>query len=442
MSPGIALLISLILLVLNGFFVAAEFGLLAARKTRLEGLAAEGSVAARVALEGLSELTTLLAGAQLGITMCSLGIGIFAESALARLIEGPLHTFGVSNALIHPIAFVVALLITVFFHMVVGEMLAKSLALVNPERTTLLVARPFMWMIRLFRPVVVAMNRLANACVRAVGVTPADGTSETVGPAELVVMVNQSAEQGLLNPFESRLLDRTIRLQGLVAHQVMTPRRDMVWASPNATPAEIEVVSRETGRSRIVLVDDDEPVGLVHIKDILLLDPSLANDPIPPAIIRTCLTVVSTAPASQVMKQLRDNAIHVAIVIDEFGAIEGLVTLEDTIEELVGEFFDETDERPVIQEGEIPANWRIDELAARRGIYLPEGRYETVAGYVLDRTQMIPEAGTKLAIENVGMGESVQPAIMEVIDVHDHRVVTVAIHLVNPATSPEHLPGT
>lgn len=437
MSVGLALLISLILLILNGFFVAAEFGLLAARKSRLEGLAAEGSIAARSALEGLSELTTLLAGAQLGITMCSLGIGIFAESAFARLIEPPLADLGMSGALAHPIAFVLALLITVFLHMVVGEMLAKSLALVNPERTTLLVARPFMWMIRLFRPVVVAMNVMANACVRAVGVKPADATSETVGPAELVVMVNQSAEQGLLTPFESRLLDRTIRLQGLVAHQVMTPRRDMVWAAPTATPAEIEAISRETGRSRIMLVDDDEPVGLVHIKDVLLLDPELADEPIPQAVIRPCLTVVSTAPASQVMRQLRDNAIHVAIVIDEFGAIEGLVTLEDTIEELVGEFFDETDERPVIEAGEIPAIWRIDELAARRGIYLPEGRYETVAGYVLDRVQMIPEVGTKLPIANVGKGDDVQPAIMEVIAVEDHRVVTVAIHLADPPPAGE-----
>lgn len=437
MSPAIALSISFVLLILNGFFVAAEFGLLAARRSRLEGLAATGSVPARMALEGLNELTVLLAGAQLGITMCSLGIGIFAESAFAGLIEGPLERLGVQHNLVHPIAFVIALIITVFLHMVVGEMLAKSLALVNPERTALIVARPFMWMVRIFRPLVVAMNYLANLCVRAVGVKPAGSTNETVGPAELVVMVNQSAEQGLLTPFQSRLLDRTIRLQGLVAHQVMTPRRDMVWARPLATPAEIQAISKETGRSRIMLIDDDNPVGLVHIKDVLLLPEALANDPIPESIIRNCLTVVPTAPVSQVMKQLRDNAIHVAIVIDEFGAIEGLVTLEDTIEELVGEFFDETDERPVVQEGEIPANWRIDELAIRRGIHLPVGRYETVAGYVLDRTQVIPDVGTRLHIDDVGRSERPQPAIMDVIDVADHRVVTVAIRLVDPPVDEE-----
>ncbi|WP_336250026.1 hemolysin family protein [Stomatohabitans albus] len=435
MSAGIALLVSLVLLILNGFFVAAEFGLLAARRARLEVLATNGSVAARVALEGLNELTTLLAGAQLGITMCSLGIGIFAESAFAGLIEGPLHQIGIQDGLIHPIAFVFALSITSFLHMVVGEMLAKSLALVNPERTTLVVARPFMWMIRLFRPVVGTMNYLANLCVRAVGVKPTGATNESVGPAELVVMVNQSAQQGLLSPFESRLLDRTIRLQGLVAHQVMTPRRDMVWAHPSATPREIEQLSTETGRSRVLLLDEDNPVGLVHIKDVLLLPESLADEPLPPALIRECLTVVATAPVSQVMKQLRDRAIHVAIVIDEFGAIEGLVTLEDTIEELVGEFFDETDERPVEEEGEIPAQWRIDELAVRRGIHLPEGRYETVAGYVLDQTQEIPAVGTTIQIDNVGTGDVIQPAIMEVIEVQDHRVVTVAIQLLEAYSS-------
>lgn len=430
MNPTIALIVSLILLVLNGFFVAAEFGLLAARRSKLEGLAADGSISARVAIEGLNELTILLAGAQLGITMCSLGIGIFAEPALAHLVSIPLSNLGVPASAIHPMAFILALLITVFFHMVIGEMMAKSLALVNPERTTLLVARPFMVMIRLFRPLVVLMNYLANACVKAVGVEPIGGTTETVGPAELVVMVNQSAEQGLLTPFESRLLDRTIRLQGLVAHQVMTPRREMVWLPSTATPAEIARLSAETGRSRIVLIDDDAPVGLVHIKDVLLLPEEVIDQPIPASIIRESLTVVSTAPVAQVMQQLRDHAIHIAMVIDEFGAIEGLVTLEDTLEELVGEFFDETDERPVIEEGEIPAHWRIDELATRRGIYLPDGRYETVAGYVLDQVQAIPEVGTRLVITNVGQGEAIQPAVLDVIEVKDHRVVTVAIHLV------------
>lgn len=430
MNPTIALIVSLILLVLNGFFVAAEFGLLAARRSKLEGLAADGSISARVAIEGLNELTILLAGAQLGITMCSLGIGIFAEPALAHLVSTPLSNLGVPASAIHPMAFILALLITVFFHMVIGEMMAKSLALVNPERTTLLVARPFMVMIRLFRPLVVLMNYLANACVKAVGVEPIGGTTETVGPAELVVMVNQSAEQGLLTPFESRLLDRTIRLQGLVAHQVMTPRREMVWLPSTATPAEIARLSAETGRSRIVLIDDDAPVGLVHIKDVLLLPEEVIDQPIPASIIRESLTVVSTAPVAQVMQQLRDHAIHIAMVIDEFGAIEGLVTLEDTLEELVGEFFDETDERPVIEEGEIPAHWRIDELATRRGIYLPDGRYETVAGYVLDQVQAIPEVGTRLVITNVGQGEAIQPAVLDVIEVKDHRVVTVAIHLV------------
>ena len=226
------------LLALNGFFVAAEFSLLASRRSRIEQLAAEGDKRAKHALAGLRELTLMLAGAQLGITMCSLGLGAVAEPAVARIIEGALgELFTLSDTARHIIAFTIALSIVVFLHMVVGEMAPKSWAIAHPENSSLLLARPFRMFARIVRPIIRLLNWMANVAVRMVGVEPQDERAMAHSPSELLLLIDESAGRGGIEADEHQLLARSLELSGLTAADAMTPRRDIVAVPAESTAA-------------------------------------------------------------------------------------------------------------------------------------------------------------------------------------------------------------
>lgn len=409
MSTPLAIAAAVGLLGANGFFVAAEFALLAARRSRIEQLAAEGDRRARQARAGLSELSLMLAGAQLGITMCSLGLGIIAEPAVARLIESGIAGLGIGlpSGTSHAIAFVVALTIVVFLHMVVGEMAPKSWAISHPERSALTLARPFRAFAVVFRPVIWFLNRSANLVVRAAGVQPQDELAMAHSSADLILLLNEAADEGSLEHHEHELLSRSIELSGLVATAAMTPRPSVV-AVDRATPlVEVEQVAVRTGRSRIVVYDGDldHPVGVVHVRDLL------TNDGVPHATVAGDLAApVMVTPDHLALEELflhmRDQRRHLALVVDEHGVVLGLITMEDVLEELIGEFEDEsdTDETKVQRRAdgtyELDGSLRPDELEASTGVRLPDGQWDTVAGFLTTELGRVPSPGDRVQISD------------------------------------------
>ncbi|HEX2239712.1 MAG TPA: hemolysin family protein [Actinomycetota bacterium] len=393
------LLAAIALLLANGFFVGAEFALVAARRSRIEQLAAEGNPRARVALRSVRELSFMLAGAQLGITMASLGLGAVAEPAVAHLIEGALHPLELSPTALHSTAFVIALAIVVFFHMVIGEMAPKNIAIAEPERSALGVAVPFRLFANLFRPFITLLNVVANAGVRALRVEPKDEIAVTHSPDEIASMISESAESGYIDPFQHRLLANIIDFRQRDAASIMVPRPDMVALPASATVAEVERVAVETGHSRIPIYRDnlDQVLGFFHAKDLLRLADARRDAALPADLIRQMLVVPESRDLYSLFIDMRRERRHFALVVDEHGGTAGIVTLEDLLEELVGEIRDEYDvtepdiERLGPDRVVIPGNFTVHEAQERAGLELPEGDYETVAGFVMDRLGRIPK---------------------------------------------------
>jgi CBS domain containing-hemolysin-like protein len=393
------LLVGIALLVANGFFVAAEFALTAARRTKLEQLATEGDPRARLAIASVRELSLMLAGAQLGITMASLGLGYVAEPAVASVIEDGLSSFGeIPEGLLHTLSFVVALTIVVFFHMVLGEMAPKNIAIARPEASALWLAVPFRAYVVVFGPVVRALNALANAGCRALGVEPRDEILTAHSVDEIRRMIEESAREGVVGGFDKRLLSGATRLGELDAAASMVPRTEMVAAPISASPEDLERLVLESGLSRLPIYgrDLDNVLGFFHAKELLRIDPEDRGRPVARTLIRPMLVVPESRKLYPLLIDMRRERKHVALVIDEHGGTAGVVTIEDLVEELVGEIRDEYDVRELDIErlGDdrfvVPGSLRIDEVAERIGVQLPEGPYDTVAGFLLDRLGRIP----------------------------------------------------
>ena len=393
------LLIAVVLLILNGFFVGAEFALIAARRSKIEQLAEEGNRKAKVALRSVRELSFMLAGAQLGITMASIGLGAVAEPAVAHLIEGALEPTPLPEAALHSIAFVIALTIVVFFHMVIGEMAPKNIAIAEPERSALLIAAPFRVFTTLFKPFIYLLNVIANGGVRLFGVEPKDELHNVHTSAELGIVISESARGGVIDRFEQRLLSGAIAFGHRDAASVMIPRTDMVAIEVTTTPAEIEQLALETGHSRFpVYVENlDNVIGFFHAKDLLKVKKSDRDRPFSRRLVRQMLVVPESLKLHPLLLGMRRGRQHVALVLDEHGGTAGMVTLEDLLEELVGEIRDEYDdtELGIEKVGEsrwvIPGSLHVDEARSRLELDLPEGEYETVAGFLMDRLGRIPK---------------------------------------------------
>ncbi|WP_018686631.1 hemolysin family protein [Actinokineospora enzanensis] len=342
MSTGPALLISLVLLVANAFFVAAEFALVASKRHRLEEAAAEGSRAAKAAVAGTRELSVMLAGAQLGITLCTLGLGALAKPAVAALVEPLFTTLGLPDTWAYPIAFVLAVILVVFLHMVIGEMAPKSWAISHPERSARMLALPFRAFTRATRPVLNLLNGLANATLRLVKVEPQDTVAQAHGPDDLRVLLRESREHGLLPEQQHQILTGVLQARHTTVAQVMAPRTAMITIPADATPADIEAASRATGRSRLIVTHADTPLGIVHIRDAvratMIQTPTTARSLMTPA-----LTLPETLPTTDAVARMRTERSQLALVTDPDGTITGLAALEDLLEQILGDFHDETD---------------------------------------------------------------------------------------------------
>ncbi|WBB70318.1 hemolysin family protein [Micromonospora sp. WMMD812] len=348
MSPGVALLTSVVLLVLNGFFVAAEFALVASKRYRLEQAAAGGGRAARAALDGVRELSLMLAGAQLGITLCTLGLGALAEPAIEHLISPVLHTVGLPEAASHAVALVFALALVTFLHLVIGEMAPKSWAIIDAERSAMLLALPFRAFARVARPVLSALNALANAILRLVRVNPQDQLAQVHGPDELRMLLEQSREHGLLGAEQHQLLTSMLELQGTTVAQVMEPFATMVTVRRGDSADRIEEVSRESGRSRLAVLDAAGDVcGLVHVREAVRAV-TTGQEATAGELMSSAFTLPAAASVTEAVAAMRARQSQLALVRNGGGPARpiGFVALEDLLEEVIGEFDDETDAVP------------------------------------------------------------------------------------------------
>jgi CBS domain containing-hemolysin-like protein len=337
-----AIVISVLLLAGNAFFVAAEFALVASKRYRLEHAAAGGSRAARAALDGSRELALMLAGAQLGITLCSLALGALAEPALEHLLSPVLHAVGLPDVPSHVIAFLFALMIVTFLHLVIGEMMPKSWAITHPERSATLLALPFRGFTRVVRPGLNALNGLANLALRPFGVHPQNQLAQAHGPQEMNILLERSRAEGLIGAEQTELLTSMLRLQETTVADVLIPDDHLVTVGRDDTATEIEDASRRSGRSRLAVVGADGRVaGVVHGREAVRATTAgrtagAAELMDPPFVVDASVTVTDA------VTQMRANRAQIAMVTRD-GRRVGFVALEDLLEQVIGEFDDETD---------------------------------------------------------------------------------------------------
>ena len=346
MNSTLALVVAVLLLAANAFFVGAEFAIISARRSSIEPRAQAGDRRARTVLWAMENVSLMLACAQLGITVCSTSLGVVAEPAIAHLIEDPLHAIGVSSAWAHPIAFVVALLIVVYLHVVLGEMVPKNLAVSGPDRAVLWFGPPLVMVARVVRPLIGGLNWLANHVLRLFGVEPKDEVSSAFTAQEVQSIVERSQAEGLLED-EQGLLAGAIEFSDRTAREVMVSRDALVTVDPTSTPAHVEHLVARTGFSRFPVVEDGELVGYLHLKDVLYADDDDRETPVPRWRVRALAVVAPDDEVEETLAAMQRTGAHLARVDDDGHAV-GVVFLEDILEELVGEV------RDAMQRGALP----------------------------------------------------------------------------------------
>jgi CBS domain containing-hemolysin-like protein len=342
MSTGWAIGLSLVLLAANAFFVGAEFALISARRSVIEPRAVEGGRRARVTLKAMERVSLMIAGAQLGITVCSLGLGYLGEPAIAHLLEGPFEAIGVPEGLVHPIAFAIALALIGCLHVVLGEMVPKNLALAAPDRAALALAPPLAVVVRGLGPVIALLNGVANATLRLVGVTPKDEVTSVFTRNEVAGLVDESRREGLLDQHEGHLLVGALKFEERDAQSVLLPPTGLETVDPDITPAQFELVAARTGFSRFPVAEDGRLQGYLHLKDVLEFEDVHRNRPIARRWIRALPVVRDTDRLRAVLATMQRSGAHLAQVADAGGRVLGVVALEDVVEELVGQIRDES----------------------------------------------------------------------------------------------------
>ncbi len=339
MSPALALTLAVVLLAGNAFFVAAEFAIISARRSAIEPRAAAGERSAITVLWAMEHVSLMLACAQLGITVCSTSLGLVAEPAVAHLIEDPLEAIGVGPGWTHPIAFVVALLVVVYLHVVLGEMVPKNLAVAGPDRAVLTFGPPLVWVARVVRPVIAALNWVANHLLRLFGVEPQDEVTSAFTAAEVQSIVERSQAEGLLEDAQG-LLSGAIEFSDRTAADVMVPLGDLLAVHGDVTPDEVERLVARTGYSRFPVVDaTGAPTGYVHLKDVLYADDDNRDLPVPSWRVRALATVAPDVEVEDALAAMQRSGVHLARVEADGHAV-GVIFLEDILEELVGEVRD------------------------------------------------------------------------------------------------------
>ena len=332
--------LAVVLLALNAFFVGSEFALLAARRSQIEPRAQEGSRAARTTLRAMENVSLVMAGAQLGITVCSLGLGAIGEPAVAHLLEPVFHQLRLPDDLLHPVSFVVAMSIVVYLHVVLGEMVPKNIALAGADRVAMVLSPPMMVIVTVLRPLIGGMNLVANGVLRLLRIEPKDEVHSSFTREEVAALVEESRGEGLIEADEyDRLAGALGFTEKSVASILMTPDT-LATVAPGSTVADVEAVCAATGYSRFPVAADGELLGYLHIKDALETDDDKRSRVIEHKWIRPFATVHPDDLLHDALESLQVKGAHMARVVRRDGQVVGLVTLEDVLEELVGEIRD------------------------------------------------------------------------------------------------------
>ena len=409
----------LVLVALNGFFAAAEFSLVAVRLSRVRQLVQNGNARAKIVEGLLSDLHRVVSGVQLGITLASLALGALGENTLANLIQTLWPGGGGARAALfaHASALAGAFALLSAVHVVIGELVPKTVSLARAERVALLIARPFSWFLNTFRWVIDLLDGISGAIVKALGVSEPQGHSAAHSTEELQIQIQQARERGLIAPGEEKFIVSAIELGQVQVREIMVPRPDMHVLPVESSLDEVMRAFATTQRSRIPVYrgTEDQVLGFVHIKDMIWvlldrerrLEENLEPSPFDlRRVIREILIVPETKPASELLAELRNRRVGMALVVDEFGSILGLLTLEDILEQVVGEVYDEFDvvERPLtLADGAVifDAALNVRDLDTQYNITLPEDpAYATVGGFVLDQLGFIPRGGESFEYGN------------------------------------------
>ena len=341
MSTSAAFALSVVLLLGNAFFVGAEFALVSARRTKVEPRAREGSRMAKTTLRAMEDLTSMIAAAQFGITVCSLGLGAVAEPAFAAVLEPIFEDLHLAESWLHPVSFTLGMTVVVYLHVVLGEMVPKNLALAGPERAAILFGPPMVALVTLLKPVVTALNAAADAGVRLLRIEPRSEVSSTFTHEEVEALVDESHAEGLLEESEYERISGALEFTSRTVSDVLLPLDTLQTVTRSARTTEVEAVCAETGYSRFPVVGDDgELTGYLHIKDVLQPDPHGRAQVIDPTWIRPFADVHETDTLVQTLQTVQSQGAHMARVVGDDGQVLGVATLEDVIEELVGEIRD------------------------------------------------------------------------------------------------------
>ncbi|MEV4348109.1 hemolysin family protein [Actinoplanes sp. NPDC049596] len=331
------LLVTVLLLLGNGIFVGGEFALIASRRTALEPLAAT-SKRARWALSAMSQIPLMIAGAQLGITVCSLGLGALSEPAVAHLLEGPFEAVGLPENAVHPVAFVLALMIVVFLHTVIGEMVPKNITLAGPERAALILGPFMLGFCTATKPLLNAMRWAAKVVLRLWKIESTDAVKTVFTAEELAGMVTQARAEGLLGTEQYARINAALGLQDRTATDTLRPWSTVTTIADDVSPATVEALATRTGRSRFPVVQREtrRVLGFVHVKDILGYASERRTRPIPPEIIRPLAVVPPDRTLADLLLTMRRDRLHIALVSDGRRPL-GVITLDDVIHAVVGE---------------------------------------------------------------------------------------------------------
>jgi CBS domain containing-hemolysin-like protein len=333
---AVQLLIGFATLVVNAFFVGAEFALISVRRSQIEPYAEQGDRRARSVLWGLQHVSALMAAAQLGITLCTLVLGVVAEPAIAHLLEPLFHAVGVPEGAGHVVSFVIALALATYLHMLLGEMVPKNIALAEPVRSAMLLGPPLVTLSRALRPVIFTVNAFANALLKLMRIETKDEVTATFSDTELARLVRDSSEAGLIDDRAQERLRDALELGRRPVRDVVLPLERVVYAGMGVTPEELERLSAESGFSRFPVVDEGRRiVGYLHVKDAL--DATPRDVPFSVRDMRSIARVRETTPLDDVLTAMRRSRTHLAAVLGADGRLAGIVTMEDVLRELFGQ---------------------------------------------------------------------------------------------------------
>ena len=404
-SSVLMLVLAFVFIFMNSFFVLSEFSIVKIRKSRLEELIKDKIPNAELAFKISNSLDTYLSATQLGITISSLALGWIGEPAVARLIELPLKTFGVSGVAIHTIAFIVSFTLVTLFHVVLGELVPKSIAIAKTEKVVLFIAKPLHLFWILFFPIIKAFDFIAAVSLKIIGVKPAKESELALSDEEIKIIASESLKGGVLDSLETEIIKNAVDFSDTVAKEIMTPRRDLICLNKQASYEENYDTVLQSRFTRFPYIDGskDNVLGLIHIRDIIQQKGERSFD----KIVRKLIIVPENSPISKILPMMNKQRIFAALVIDEYGGTAGFLTMEDIIEEIFGDINDEHD-------GKMQNFKRIDENTFEfRGRFEIEGVEEvmgidfdeeteqlTIGGYVFNLFGSLPEIGDKISDEN------------------------------------------